>query len=258
MSKDRSPRRRPEAHNYRNRPRRSFRWTVPWRWIAAFVPLIAVAVGTYALLQSSLLDVQQVRIEGTRSLDQASLVEISGLEGESMLTLSSEGAIRRLTTIPAIRGVNIQRSWPNDVVVTIEERVPVAYWSVAGHDYPVDVEGVLLSGGAPDGAAPRIIDVNPGRVLAPGDKVQPDAIAFARRIQAESPRFLDASVVELEYEAGIGVTAVFDGGTRVTFGDERSYEYKIAVLSALLDDLANQGVQPTAVDLRFGERVTYE
>jgi hypothetical protein len=117
---------------------------------------------------------------------------------------------------------------------------------------------VLLSGGAPDGVAPRIVDVDPGRVLNPGDRVQPDAIAFARRITEESPKFLDASVSSLEYEDGIGVTVIFDGGTRVTFGDERSYEYKIAVLSALLKDLANKGVQPTAVDLRFGERVTYE
>ena len=46
----------------------------------------------------------------------------------------------------------------------------------------------------------------------------------------------------LEYRAGIGVTVVFHDGMRVTFGDERSYEYKIAVLSELLDKLTRQGV----------------
>ncbi len=44
----------------------------------------------------------------------------------------------------------------------------------------------------------------------------------------------------------------------MTFGDERSYEYKVAVLSKLLDQLKAQGRTPQAVDLRFGERVTYE
>jgi hypothetical protein len=88
--------------------------------------------------------------------------------------------------------------------------------------------------------------------------VHPDAIAFAQRIMAESPRFLEANVAELEYEAGIGVTVIFEGGLRVTFGDDRSYDYKIAVLSELLLELESEGIQPHAVDLRFGERVTYE
>src|SRR5690606_10816931 len=98
----------------------------------------------------------------------------------------------------------------------------------------------------------------PGRVLNPGDRVHPDAVAFAQRIMVESPQFLDANVTELEYQAGVGVTVIFDGGLRVTFGDDRSYDYKMAVLSELLRELASQGVQPSAVDLRFGERVTYE
>jgi cell division septal protein FtsQ len=144
------------------------------------------------------------------------------------------------------------------VVLTVEERTPVAFWHAAGHDFPVDQEGVVLSAGTSEGPAPRIVETTPGRAVAPGDRVHPDAIAFALRITAESPRFLDASVVELEYREGVGVTVIFDGGMRVTFGDDRSYEYKIAVLSELLQELEGQGIQPSAVDLRFGERVTYE
>jgi cell division protein FtsQ len=226
--------------------------------VIAFAPMLLVAAGTYVALNSSLLTVQAVRVEGTRNLDQASLVEISGLKGRNMLTLSDEGARHRLMAIPAIRSVNVEREWPNTVVLTVEERTPVAFWNAAGHDFPVDQDGVVLSAGTPDGLAPRIVEVTPGRVLAPGDRVHPDAIAFAQRIMAESPRFLDANVSELEYEAGIGVTVIFEGGLRVTFGDERSYEYKVAVLSELLLELENEGIQPHAVDLRFGERVTYE
>ena len=33
---------------------------------------------------------------------------------------------------------------------------------------------------------------------------------------------------------------------------------KVAVLAKLLDQLSAQGVKPRAIDLRFGERVTYE
>ena len=82
-------------------------------------------------------------------------------------------------------------------------------------------------------------------VMSPGDRVHPDAIAFALRIMSESPSALGQSVTELDYQADVGVTAVFDGGMRVTFGDERSYDYKIAVLSALLNDLTAKGSTPS-------------
>jgi hypothetical protein len=94
--------------------------------------------------------------------------------------------------------------------------------------------------------------------MAPGDRVHPDAIAFARKIFDQSPLFLNQSVRELEYHAGVGVTAIFSNGMRVTFGDERAYDYKVAVLSKLLDQLSARRFTPRAVDLRFGERVTYE
>jgi cell division protein FtsQ len=231
---------------------------VPWHLVLALLPLVFVAGGTYVAINSSLLSVQDVKVVGAHNLDQASLVAISGLRGQNMLTMSDDGARRRLLAIPAIRSVDIRREWPNSVVIAVEERTPVAFWSVAGHDFPVDQEGVVLSAGTPDGPAPRIVEVTPGRVLVPGDRVHPDALAFAQRIMAESPRFLEANVAELEYEAGVGVTVIFDGGMRVTFGDDRSYDYKIAVLSELLLELDSKGIQPSAVDLRFGERVTYE
>ena len=258
MLKDRSPRRRPEAQSRNHGSRRGFRWNIRWQLVLALAPLLFVAVGTYVALNSSMFSVNNLRIEGAARLDHESLAQISGLYGASMLTLPEEGARRRLTAIPDIRSVGITREWPDTVVITVEERTPVAFWTVSGHDFPVDQEGIVLSAGTPDGPAPRIVEVTPGRILEPGDLVHPDAIAFAQRIMAESPRFLDASVTELEYEAGIGVTVIFDGGLRVTFGDDRSYDYKIAVLSQLLLELSGKNIQPSAVDLRFGERVTYE
>jgi hypothetical protein len=89
--------------------------------------------------------------------------------------------------------------------------------------------------------------------------VHPDAIALAERIFKESPKFANQGVDRLEYRPDIGVTAVFQNGMRVTFGDERSYDYKVSVLSSILDKLASAKQRPPRdVDLRFGERVTYD
>jgi cell division protein FtsQ len=257
LPKDRSPRRRPEPNSRFQAPSR-LRVFSRLRWLLTVVPILFVAAGTYYVLNSPWLTIQQVRIQGTETLDQASLVEISGLEGKSMFGLPVDGARSRLLSLPQVKSVSIERNWPDAVTITVQERVPAAFWSVSGQDYVVSEGGYVLGGGAPDGPAPRIVEVGNDRTLNIGDRVHPDAIALARRIFKESPRFLGEDVQVLEYRAGVGVTAVFHGGMRVTFGDERSYEYKVAVLAELLDKLSLQGKAPETVDLRFGERVTYE
>ena len=95
MSKDRSPRRRPESTSrFRAQPRASLLSRL--RWLATVVPILLVAAGTYYVLNSPLLTVQKIRIEGTESLDQASLIEISGLKGQSQFGLPIDSARARL------------------------------------------------------------------------------------------------------------------------------------------------------------------
>jgi len=255
LPKDRSPRRRSESTKPRvQSPRKHSRWLLG----LAVVSIAFVAGLTYAALQFPFTRVQQVRVSGTETLDTQAIAELSDLRGQSMLRLGLGEARERLLEVPQIKAVEFSRDWPNTVTVNIVERVPWGFWSVGGKDYPVDYEGVVLAAGAPSTASTRIIDKDASRVMGPGDRVDPDAIALADRIFRESPSALGRGVKELEYTTGVGITAVFTNGLRVTFGDDRSYDYKFAVLSKLLDQLKASGKTAQAIDLRFGERVTYE
>src|SRR5581483_7658904 len=224
----------------------------------AVASLAAAAALTYAALQLPVTRVGHVRVTGSETLDRQALIELSGLQGQSMLRLDLDVARERLLEIPQVKSVSFSRDWPNTVTMHIVEREPWGFWSVGGKDYPVDVDGVVLAAGAPSQASTRIVEPDSNRVMGPGDRVDPVAIALADRIFRESPTVLGRNVTELEYRAGVGITAVFAGGLRVTFGDDRAYDYKMAVLSSLLSQLSAKGRTPHAVDLRFGERVTYE
>ena len=225
----------------------------------ALFPVAVVAGITYAALQSPLLTAQDVRVRGVDMLDSAALIEISGLKGKSLLNLPVEEARERLLAVPQVRSVRISKTFPQTVTLNIEERRPVAFWSVGGRDYVVDIDGYVLNAGVPSVPAPRLVEPDSARVMGPGDRVHPDAVTLALRLMEESPRFLNQDVVTIEYRQDVGVSAVFANGMRVTFGDERSYDFKVAVLTKLLERLSAQGLAaPRAVDLRFGERVTYE
>ena len=256
MSKDRSPRRRPKKKTSSPLPIRGI--LGHWRVLLALLPIAIVASVTYGALRSSFLTVQEVRVDGTEVLDPASLVAKSGLMGESMLRLPKGEARARLLEDPLLRSVTISRSWPNTLLFEVEERHPVAFWSINGLDYVIDIDGVVLTAGVPPPSSPRIVELGSDRLLDLGDRVHPDAVELALRISQESLVLAGSQVVELTYRESIGITVVFSSGLRATFGDIRSYEYKLAVLSELLDDLSAQGIVPQEVDLRFGSRVTYE
>lgn len=225
----------------------------------ALFPVAVVAGVTYAAVESPLLTAQSFTVKGAETLDQAALIEISGLQGKSLLDLPESEAQARLMEVPQVKSVSISRTFPQSVTIRIEERIPAAFWSVNDREYVVDAEGFVLNAGVPNGPAPRIVEPNSARVMGPGDRVHPDAVALAIRLIEEAPRFLGQAVTSIEYRQDVGISAIFADGMRVTFGDERSYDYKVAVLSKLLDKLTAQGVAaPRAVDLRFGERVTYE
>src|SRR3970040_71343 len=182
------------------------------RWLLTVLPILFVAAGTYYVLNSPWLTVQEVRIRGTESLDQASLIEIAGLEGRSMFGLPVDGARARLPSLRPISAVAIERACPAGVTLAVGERLPAAFWSVAGQTYVVSADGFVLGGGGPEGPAVSIVEVGHRRRLHGGGGVPPDAIALAQRIFKESPRFLGEDVEVLEYRAVVGVTAVFHDG----------------------------------------------
>jgi cell division protein FtsQ len=257
MAEDRSPRRRTEAP----KPPKTHRRLNPsiLRWFLLVVPIVFVGVGTYVVINSSLLRVQDIEIKGAETLDASQLGEITGLKDQSMLVLDVDKAYKNVLSLPQVKSVSLEREWPNAVTLTITEREPAALWTVANRDYAVAEDGTVLAGGAPAGPAPHVYEPNSNRIMGLGDRVHPDAIALAMRIYRESPQFIGQGVQQLEYRPDIGVTAVFQNGMRVTFGDDRAYDYKVAVLTNLLDQLASSKQRPPrTVDLRFGERVTYD
>jgi cell division protein FtsQ len=71
----------------------------------------------------------------------------------STLNFDAEAARARLAALPAIEDATVRKIYPGKVVVTIDERVPVARWRVSGFTYLVDMQGkqiALDSGNYPE------------------------------------------------------------------------------------------------------------
>ena len=113
--------------------------------------------------------VRHVLVSGREKTDRQTLIEALGIEiGEAMFTIDLVAARDRVSTLAWIRDVSIRRRMPDEIVVELVERRPLAVWQNEGEFFVVDSGGEVISGalsadhpdlflvvgsGAPDAAA---------------------------------------------------------------------------------------------------------
>ena len=232
------------------------------RRLAFLALLVAMAVGGWWLIQSPLLRIQEVTVEGTRLLDPEYLGAAADLRGASILFPDTGGARQRIESEPMVKSVTFERAWPRGMRIIVQERGPWGFWEARGQRYVIDEDGVVLERVLPDEGAPVIRHLDATHSLEAGDRVDSDAVALARQLVEAAPHALGLAVVAVEYRDRDGLTAVFasgeEGDLRVTFGDGRDFDYKMAALKALLERTRQQGVEVRTVDLRFGERIAFQ
>ncbi|HXF50577.1 MAG TPA: cell division protein FtsQ/DivIB [Dehalococcoidia bacterium] len=234
-------------------------WRIPLpglRGALLLATLAAVAGAAVWLLKSPYFTVTEVRVVGAKSLDPQAVREASGLLGQNVFDLDLAGARARVLALPNVADAQAQRVGLNAVRIRVVEREAWALWQVQGRRYAIDTNGYVLDRTLPDEGAPVIVNTDAVEAPKPGDRVDPGAVELVRTLTGRADA-LGARIQRWEYRQRDGLTAVLDGGLRVTFGDSRDMDYKLAALEALLAEADREGLGVQAVDLRFGDRLSF-
>jgi cell division protein FtsQ len=136
---------KPGARTGIRRPRRQVE--IRRRWVALLSVLTVVAV-VYLLFFSSMFGVKEVAVSGSRTVTADQIRAVADVPaGEPLLRLST-GEIRdRVAAMPGIATVEVTRSWPTTVAITVTERTAIAFFdSGPGGDgvHLVDGGGVVF------------------------------------------------------------------------------------------------------------------
>lgn len=133
------------------------------RWQAAALE------GFMARSVASGLTVERVLVAGRQRSDSEALIAALDADlGAPILALDLEAARQRVLTLPWVRHASVARRLPGTLVVTVEERQPLALWQHEGRIRVVDRDGrpvadarardfagllLVVGRGAPDEAA---------------------------------------------------------------------------------------------------------
>jgi cell division protein FtsQ len=211
------------------------------RLLRAGVAVVLVVGAAWALLASPLLAVRQVQVDGTATLQPGLVREAAGIaEGTPLLRVDVAAAQARVARLPQVASAEVNRGWPDRVVITVVERVALAVVGTPGRRALVDADGVLfdtITGSAPRGVVPIEV-ASPG----PGD---PATMAALSAVAALPPAVRTQVTVVAATGAGEIAVSLKDG-TEVRWGSAERAQAKASALAGLLQQIAAGRLDPAA------------
>ena len=143
-----------------------------------------------------------------------------------------------MAELPQVASVEVTRGWPGTVVVTLQERVPVAVVDRAGSRQLIDAAGVLfdtITGAPPAGVVPLAVP-EPG----PDDPATAAALGALTALPAD----VRDTVTGVAATSGDDVTLTLSGGRTVRWGSAAQTDRKAEVLDALLTQIESGALEP--------------
>lgn len=210
-------------------------------------------------LKSSAFRLEEVIVQGNRMLSKGEVLSLSGIDtGRNIFKVDLEGVKVRLLANPLVRKVTVSRRLPSGLLISIEERKPVALIN-AGSLYGVDGEGVLLPPFKPMVMhdLPIITGVEVEQTQF-GQRLESDRLDRALELLGKMARLAPGligriSEMDVSDHRNLVLYTAKDGA-QVRMGDGRNLG-KIAALEVVLEDLEKKSIVAEYIDLRFKDQV---
>ncbi|WP_254790433.1 cell division protein FtsQ/DivIB [Blastococcus tunisiensis] len=209
------------------------------RVLQALAVLVTVGALAWLLLAGPVLAVRDVRVDGLVTLPADQVQEAAGIgDGTPLLRVDVDAAEARVARLPQVDHVQVTRNWPDSVVITVAERVPVAVVGEPGRRSLVDADGVLfdlVTGSPPEGVVPL-------EVASPGPE-DPATLAGVAAV-GSLPAALRADVAQAAAASPDDISLTLTDGTLVLWGDAADSRAKSAALVGLLDQIDDGALEP--------------
>ena len=204
------------------------------RWLAVLVLLAAMGVAggvTWALLGSGLFAVRSVVVTGTRLVPESEVLAAAEIQpGTPLIRVNTARIAGRVLTIRQVLAVRVSTSWPNRVVIAVQERTPaLAVVVPRGFDL-IDAYGVVVQLVQ---TRPLILPVYTTSAPVSSLRGDPD-VAAAAVVLGELPAALRPMVTSVTAPGPDQVTLQLRSGVTVVWGGPDDAAAKARELAILM------------------------
>jgi cell division protein FtsQ len=197
-----------------------------WRWKLLLPLTLLLAVGGWWFVYSGpVLVLHDVVVPGVSASTAEQVRDVAGLpDGQQMVRLDLSAAQHRVAAIRTVRSVQVSRSWPSTVTISVTLRVPVAVVK--------DAKGGLHLADSTGTAYADLTSAPAGLPLVQADATDPAAVQSVVEVLAALPRSLRDQVGSAQAKGPDGVVLTL-GRATVIWGSAHDSALKVNVLKVL-------------------------
>jgi cell division protein FtsQ len=193
------------------------------RRAVALLSAVTVIGLVVAVWFTPLLGVRQVDVAGTVELTADQVRQAAAIEsGTPLVRLDVDGIAARVRELSRVAGVRVDRSLPGTVLLTVEERTPVAVVNAGDGAHMVDATGRDYA------------TVSQAPAGLPELKVEPRGLPAAVAVLVALPERLRSEVLALSATTPADVRLTLTAGREVRWGSPDDTPRKAAVLEVLM------------------------
>jgi cell division protein FtsQ len=201
------------------------------RYKAAFFALAAaalIAVVVWVVFGSKLLVVRVIQVTGTHLVPKSEVLAAACIpRGLPLIRLNTGAVASRVDRITQVQSAQVTRSWPDGVVIAVQERQPALAVPVTGGFDLVDPSGVVVQQVKKQPRRlPRFIPAGP----LPGNP----GLRAAASVLRELPRPIARRVTSVTAPTPNAVTLHLSRGVTVDWGSAGLAAQKARVLAILM------------------------
>ena len=241
------------------RKRKSRKRTSPYLF-AIILLFIGIA---FLLLFSPFFSIQYIKVEGNEKLETEAIINIASIErGLNIFRINIPKIKRNITSNSYVDSVIIKRKFPNTILITIEERKPIAYIPFMGSNICIDKEGNVLEVVSDLKEEEKKLPIITGLTFTQFKLGEPIDIGETEKfntIIASIKEIINndllAEVSQINMQDKDNIQMTIRDQFEVLLGDSQNLNYKINFLREILNNLNDH--EKGIIDLSNEERVIF-
>jgi POTRA domain, FtsQ-type len=243
-----------------------------WRRIVGFFAVLVLVVAAAGfVLVSPGFHIRSVAVMGTTNATVIHAITQMSMVGQNIFLIDLASLTDRIDAIPLVESADIQKVWPDQLVVNVVERLPVMLWQTPQQTYSVDSHGVIMALASATTGAEHLMTVVDMRSNGVTQRVQPGThlnaadVTFARQVFEQLPQLAGIATFTLRYtvdtrsSSGSFIVAspqgwiAYLGGA----GDGNPLSNRLVELQQILKKAQQDQLTLATIDLRYGLRPVF-
>jgi hypothetical protein len=116
-----------------------------WKLLGVVAGLIGLGLATNFVFTSTAFRIEQVNVVGTHNDVLISSIQRMGMQGQNIFLVNVPDLKEQIEALPLVSSASLSKQWPNQLTVTVKERIPALLWQTPQGTYSIDSQGVVIA-----------------------------------------------------------------------------------------------------------------